>query len=81
MHVQGEGIIRRGIGVPPIKPPWSRGFSIEKDIEYSGAWFGISHKKALYHQDVLTKRLVELKYESYQEVYYIDKAVTRITIK
>ena len=33
------------------------------------------------HEDVLNEKLVELKYEPYQEVYYIDKAVTRITIK
>ena len=28
----------------------------------------------------LNERLVELKYESHQEVYYIDKAIIRITI-
>ena len=32
-------------------------------------------------EDILNERLVELKYESYQEVYYIDKAIIRITIK
>ena len=32
-------------------------------------------------EDVLIKSLIEFKYESYQEVYYINKTVTRITIK
>ena len=33
------------------------------------------------YEDVLNERLVELKYESYQKVYYINKAVIKITIK
>ena len=58
---------------------WS--FSIKKDTKYSGVWLGVNYKKALYHEDVLNERLVELKNESYQKVYYIDKIVIRITIK
>ena len=38
-------------------------------------------RRRFHSEDVLNERLVELKYESDQEVYYIDKMVTRITTK
>ena len=55
-------------------------FSTEKCTKYSSSWFGISHKKALYNQDVLNERLVKFECEPYQKVYYyidIDKTVIR----
>ena len=39
------------------------------------------YEKTYVNEDVLNKRLVELKHESDHEVYYIDKVVTMITIK
>ena len=61
----------RGVGVSPLK----------KNTKYSGIWFDVSHKEALYHENVLNEKLVKLKYESCRKVYYIDKAVTMISIK
>ena len=55
----------------------SSGVSLVKPLRPRG--IGVSHEKDLYHKDVLNERLVKLKYESYQKVYYIDKTVTRIT--
>ena len=67
MHVQGEGSLggRWSFSDKATKAEGYWSFSIKKDTKYSGVRFGVSHKKALYHENVLNEGLVELKYESY----------------
>ena len=65
-------------------PPRSRGIGVsllKKILSILVFNLVLAIKKALYHEDVLNERLVELRYESYQEVYYINKVVIKITIK
>ena len=38
-------------------------------------------KPELLRKDMLNERLIELKYEPHQKVYYINKVISRITIK
>ena len=81
-HARG-GIIGRGSGVSQLKLSRLRGVGVsplkKTSSIYFGVKFGMSHEKTIYYEDVLNKRLVESKYKLYNEVYYIDKMVTKIT--
>ena len=64
----------------PSSPSFN-GISFSSVTELVGSSCFLSGYFAFICENVLNERLVELKHESYQKIYYIDKAVTRITIK